>query len=122
MKAEADIPLRSVKYLLMGLFVVLIGIAMPPNMMVLFFIADYYKTIDVRTMQFFTQMSTISMWVIITLVGLSLFYKNFWCRYLCPYGALLGLFSAFSPLRVTRASCISTSPAASPPAWNSRRS
>ena len=25
-----------------------------------------------------------------------------WCRYLCPYGALLGLISRFSPLRVER--------------------
>src|SRR5208283_1863621 len=33
---------------------------------------------------------------------LSMLYKNFWCRYLCPYGALLGLFSRFSPVKVTR--------------------
>jgi polyferredoxin len=28
--------------------------------------------------------------------------QNFWCRYLCPYGALLGLTSVFSPLRIRR--------------------
>ena len=34
--------------------------------------------------------------------------KNFWCRYLCPYGALMGLASMFSPTRITRdpISCI----------------
>jgi ferredoxin len=29
-------------------------------------------------------------------------YKNFWCRYLCPYGGLLGLLSRFSPFKVRR--------------------
>jgi polyferredoxin len=40
--------------------------------------------------------------VLLALAALSLVYKHFWCRVLCPYGALLGLFSAFSPLRVDR--------------------
>jgi len=30
------------------------------------------------------------------------FFKNFWCRYLCPYGALWGLFSMISPSRIYR--------------------
>ena len=33
---------------------------------------------------------------------LSTLYKNFWCRYLCPYGALLGLLGRFSPFKVRR--------------------
>jgi polyferredoxin len=28
--------------------------------------------------------------------------QSFWCRYLCPYGALLGLSSLFSPTRIQR--------------------
>lgn len=32
----------------------------------------------------------------------SLLQQSPWCRYLCPYGALLGLFSRFSPARITR--------------------
>ena len=28
--------------------------------------------------------------------------QNFWCRYLCPYGALLGLASLFSPAKIRR--------------------
>ena len=97
-----DLSLRSIKYLLLGLFVFLIGIAMPPNMMALFFIADYYKIVDVRMMKFFTEMTTLTMWVLIALGVLSLLYKNFWCRYLCPYGALLGLLSRISPFKVRR--------------------
>jgi polyferredoxin len=97
-----DISLRSIKYVLLGLFLFLIGIAMPPNMMALFFIADYYKIVDVRMLKFFTEMSLLTMWVLIALGVLSLLYKNFWCRYLCPYGALLGLLSRVSPFKVRR--------------------
>jgi polyferredoxin len=96
------ISLRSIKYLLLALFLFLIGIVMPTNMMALFFIADYYKIVDVRMLKFFTQMSVLTMWVLITLTVLSLLYKNFWCRYLCPYGALLGLLSRVSPFKVRR--------------------
>jgi polyferredoxin len=97
-----DISLRSIKYLLLGLFVFLIGIAMPTNMMALFFIADYYKIVDVRMMKFFTEMTTLTLWVLVALGTLSLLYKNVWCRYLCPYGALLGLLSRISPFKVRR--------------------
>lgn len=97
-----DISLRSLKYLLLGLFLFLIGIAMPPNMMALFFIADYYKIVDVRMLKFFTEMTLLTMWVLIAFGALSLLYKNFWCRYLCPYGALLGLLGRFSPFKVRR--------------------
>lgn len=39
---------------------------------------------------------------------LSVVFRNFWCRYLCPYGALLGIFSLLSPLKIKRnkESCI----------------
>src|SRR5512143_3403811 len=80
-----DISLRSLKYILLGMFVFLIGIAMPAAMMALFFIGDYYKVVDVRMMKFFTEMTTLTMGVLIAFGILSLLYKNFWCRYLCPY-------------------------------------
>jgi len=79
-----DISLRSLKYLLMGLFLFLIGIAMPTAMMALFFIADYYKIVDVRMLKFFTEMSAVTAVVLSVLVALSFLFKNFWCRYLCP--------------------------------------
>jgi len=97
-----DLGLRSLKYILLSLFLALIGLIMPVYMMVLFFIDDYYKAVDVRMMKFFTEMSSLTMWILIGLALLSFLYKNFWCRYLCPYGALLGLLSRVSPVKIRR--------------------
>jgi polyferredoxin len=99
---QMDVILRSLKYILMALFLFVIGVAMAPNMMVLFFMTDYYVTADVRTMNVFARMSSITLGVLLFLGAFSLFYKNVWCRYLCPYGALLGLLSRLGPVKVTR--------------------
>src|SRR6185437_6911927 len=32
----------------------------------------------------------------------SMLIQNFWCRYLCPYGALMGLTSLLSPVKIRR--------------------
>jgi polyferredoxin len=40
--------------------------------------------------------------VLFLLAALSVVVKNAWCRYLCPYGALLGLVSLVSPTRIRR--------------------
>lgn len=37
--------------------------------------------------------------IFFVVLGLNLLEKRFWCKYLCPLGALLGLFSRFSLLR-----------------------
>lgn len=102
MEKYLDGSLRSLKYVLMSLFLVMIGVVMPSSMIVLFFISDYYKTADVRTMNVFAQMTTLTFCVLVSLGILSLLYKNFWCRYLCPYGALLGLLSRISPVKIKR--------------------
>lgn len=37
--------------------------------------------------------------IFLTILGLNLYERRFWCRYLCPLGALLGLLSRFSFLK-----------------------
>jgi len=33
---------------------------------------------------------------------MSMLVQNFWCRYLCPYGALMGIASLLSPVKIRR--------------------
>ena len=98
----ADIGVRSIKYVLMAFFLVFIGGMMSRSAIAAFLGSDYYKIADVKTMEFFTDMSSPTLWFLVAAGGLSLLYKNFWCRYLCPYGALLGLLSRLSPVKVRR--------------------
>jgi polyferredoxin len=97
-----DIGLRSIKYALFAFFFVAIVIAMGSNWILMFFGTDYYKVADVKMLKFFTDMTTLTFWILVALGVLSLVYKNFWCRYLCPYGALLGIISRWSPVKIRR--------------------
>jgi polyferredoxin len=96
-----DIPLRSVKYLLLGFFVYVI-LQMSPADIRAFFESPYYKIADVKMLYFFTKISALSATVLLILGLLSFFIRNFWCRYACPYGALMGLAAIFSPSRIRR--------------------
>ena len=97
-----DMLLRVAKYGLLLFFAKLVLLDMPAMALQGFLRAPYWAVADVRMLHFFTGMSMTSASIIIVLAVLSVFCQNFWCRYLCPYGALLGLFSFFSPLRIVR--------------------
>ena len=97
-----DYPLRSIKYLLLGFFAYIILWKMPVQGLKGFMSAPYWKVADVKMLMFFTDMSTTAAVVMGVLAALSLIYKNFWCRYLCPYGALTGLLGMLSPVKITR--------------------
>ncbi len=97
-----DLLLQFLKYALLLFFIKIILIDMPTAALKGFLDAPYWAIADVKMLHFFTKMSTTSMIVIGVLSLLSVIYKNFWCRYLCPYGALLGLLSMLSPFRISR--------------------
>ena len=102
-----DIPLRSIKYLLMAFFVFIIG-GMSAAALENFMAQPYGILADVKMLHFFEHMSTTALIVIGVLALLSIFVKNFWCRYVCPYGAVLSLASLSSPIKIRRdqESCI----------------
>ena len=102
-----DYPLRSLKYLLLFFFVwVILGMDVPA--LESFINSPYNRMADVKMYLFFINISTFTLWAIIALMLFSMVIKNFWCRFLCPYGALLGILSWLSPFKVTResSSCI----------------
>ena len=97
----ADIPLRSVKYILLGLFLYAIG-GMSAAAIRAFLDGPYGVIADVKMLNFFRHLSVTAAVVVGALVLLSVFVQNFWCRFLCPYGALMGLLAPLSPVRIRR--------------------
>ncbi len=97
-----DNVLRCLKYLLMVIFIYSIAIAMSHDAQLAFIQSDYHKIADVRLMNFFLHISPLALGIISSLLILSFVLRNPFCRYLCPYGALLGLVAMFSPVCVTR--------------------
>jgi polyferredoxin len=96
-----DHELRGLKYLLLGLFVFVIAWMSAEGLRD--FMAGPYGTIaDVKMLDFFRGIGWIGIGVIGWLVLLSVLIQNFWCRYLCPYGALMGLVSLVSPVKIRR--------------------
>jgi polyferredoxin len=96
-----DYPLRSLKYLLLFYFVWAIWNMDVPALEA-FIYSPYNKMADVKMYIFFAQLSTFALWTLVVLMLFSVVIKNFWCRYLCPYGALLGMVSWLSPVKITR--------------------
>jgi polyferredoxin len=96
-----DIPLRGLKYLLLAFFVFVIG-AMSAEALQSFMYTPYGLVADVKMLNFFRDIGLTAAIVIGLLMLGSLLVQNFWCRYLCPYGALLGLVSLLSPVKIRR--------------------
>jgi len=96
-----DIPLRGLKYLLMFFFVYSV-VTMSDTALRAFIESPYNRVADVKMGLFFVRLGTVGATVMVVLFVLSILINGAWCRYLCPYGGLLGLVSLFSPFKVTR--------------------
>jgi len=96
-----DLPLRGLKYVLLGLFVYAVG-SMSAAALAAFLSSPYGLIADVKMLYFFRFLGSTALITLLSLALLSLLIKNFWCRYLCPYGALMGLVALPSPARIRR--------------------
>jgi polyferredoxin len=97
-----DWPLMSLKYLLFGFFAFLILIKMDLQAIEAFNRTPYNLVVDAKMLLFFLEPGNLTLWVMGILLVASFFLRNFWCRYLCPYGALLGIVALVSPVRIKR--------------------
>jgi len=93
--------LGAPKYLLLGGFC-FAALSMGIEDIEVFLRAPFNLVADTRMLLFFQSPSALTLGVIGMLAALSVVIPAFWCRALCPYGALLGLFSWLSPVAVTR--------------------
>jgi len=96
-----DYTLRSLKYLLLAFFAWAV-VKMDGPALSAFIGSPYNKVADIKMYLFFAELSGFALKFLVVLAVLSLFVKNAWCRFLCPYGALLGIAGWLSPLKVTR--------------------
>jgi polyferredoxin len=94
-------PFLVPKYLLLGFFVWTIG-SMPLEGIEGFLRAPYNLAADAHMWRFLVHPSGLALLVIAALVVLSILARHAWCRFLCPYGALLGLAALLSPFRISR--------------------
>lgn len=99
--AIIDYPLRSLKYLLLAFFAYAI-FSMSALALNFFLNGAYNIMSDVKMWYFFENISRFALIVVAVLFVLSILIRNFWCRYLCPYGALLGLIGFLSPAKIKR--------------------
>ncbi len=100
--AGLDYPLLGLKYLLLAFFLYLILLRMGLANLTAFSRSNFNLTADARMLRFFLAPTATTVLVICGLALASLFLRNCWCRYLCPYGALLGLVARPGPLRLRR--------------------
>jgi polyferredoxin len=101
-----EYPLLCMKYLLLGFFGYIILWKMNVPAIEAFLFSQYNLVSDAKMLLFFIHPSALTLQVLGILVLVSLVIRNFWCRYLCPYGALLGLGAMFSPVQVKRSASL----------------
>ncbi|MCX7021388.1 MAG: 4Fe-4S binding protein [bacterium] len=96
-----DLPLRLAKYLLLGYFLIKVATLTLETLQQLAY-SPAVKLSDLRIFHFFALLPEWMWFVLGGIVVLSLFIPRFVCRYACPYGALLGVASTASPLKIYR--------------------
>ncbi len=96
------LPMLGWKYLLLAFFLYVIFWQMPLPQVEAFIRSPYNLAADAKMLEFFLRPLQTTIVVLAVLAAVSLSVRNFWCRYLCPYGALLGLLALWSPLAVKR--------------------
>lgn len=99
---RVDALLHAPKYVLLGFFLYTVFVGMDLRAVEQFASNPYNFVADARMLAFFLDPSALTLMVLAGLAVFGVLLRSAWCRYLCPYGALLGLLSWASPLRIHR--------------------
>ncbi|GIU43999.1 iron-sulfur cluster-binding protein [Shewanella sairae] len=99
--AWIDWPLRMLKYLLLlALLYIIIG--MPTMSIPGYLNSNYHKIADLKMALFFVTPGLVTIICFGIILGLAAWRRQGFCRYICPYGALLGILSFLSPFKIRR--------------------
>jgi polyferredoxin len=96
-----DRGLLAVKYALLA-WIFNVFFLIPAGQAVAFLRLPYYAVSDVKMFEMFTNLGPLGLGIIGGMAVFSIFIKSFWCRYLCPYGALQGVLGLLSPILLQR--------------------
>ncbi|MGE5236866.1 MAG: 4Fe-4S binding protein [Acidobacteriota bacterium] len=97
-----DVPLRGIKYFALAFFLWATWMAMDLPGVRAFLDSPYNRVVDVKMLLLFARPARVTIAIVGVLAVGSMLVRDLWCRYLCPYGALLGLIGRLAPLKVTR--------------------
>jgi len=99
--AWLDWPLRMLKYLLLAALLYII-ISMPTASIPQYLEGNYHKIADLKMALFFVTPGLITLACFAFILALAAWRRQGFCRYICPYGALLGIISFLSPFKIRR--------------------
>lgn len=99
--AWLDYGLRSIKYLLLA-YLFYAALYWDFTRQTAFLASDYNGLSDLKLNHYIMSPSLPVLIVLLLLLYLSYLLRNPFCRFICPYGALLGLVSLVSPTAVQR--------------------
>lgn len=99
--AWVDWPLRMLKYLLLAGFFYII-FSMPSASIPQYLNSHYHKIADLKMALFFITPGVVTLICFGMILALAAWRRQGFCRYICPYGALLGLLSFLSPFKIRR--------------------
>ncbi|NDV23546.1 4Fe-4S binding protein [Desulfovibrio sp. JC022] len=101
-KGKIELGMLIPKYIALAFFVNMVFFKMSGREVDTFIHSPYNFTAEAKMMLFFTDMSLTAAIVVSVILLLGIFIPYFWCRFLCPYGALLGILSKVSPVAIKR--------------------
>ena len=106
---RVELALQALKYIPLALLCYFSLIAMGVDEINAFMGAPFNMVADSSMLFFFLRASATTLLIVGVIVAASLVVRNAWCRFLCPYGAFLGILALASPVAVRRnaATCIS---------------
>lgn len=102
---EIDEKLKYLRYIMLVLTIILTATS---SVALLEAVNPYHAYLSIFNRKFST-LGIIGFIILALIIALSFFVQRPWCRYICPYGAFLGLFNKIKVFRVFRnkGTCIS---------------
>ncbi|MGU5686750.1 4Fe-4S binding protein [Aeromonas allosaccharophila] len=99
-----DLLLKSQKFLVLSFLMFIVILAVPNVALPGYLMSQYHQAADMKMGAFFFNLNFISGIFVVWVLSITMFFKQGFCRYLCPYGGWLSLLGLLTPLRIRRSS------------------